>query len=113
MSIAISKQDAGRLAKAVKRVERKPLNMPGGRRVSVTPMLKFHIGVTNEAIDIDSNGYVTEWLPDDYGAETESDAIWRCRSWIGNVEENVRVFFVTIGAVAYIVNAACEERASG
>ncbi len=71
----------------------------------------LRFGIASEDIDVDDQGTVREWSPNNYDAETDSTRDWLVRNLVSNcfVPEGAEVFFCQIGSVAYIltVNDGC------
>lgn len=76
------------------------------------PQQGIRIGRTAEDIAMGGNGTVREWLPNDYGAEIDSELDVTCRSLLGPVEANTWVYFTQIGDTLYILGKACEPEDS-
>lgn len=65
------------------------------------------IGRVITDIGMGDNGYVREWLPDNYDPETDSERDWFCRSLLGLSEANTWVKWYQYGNVSYIFAKAC------
>lgn len=88
------------------------ISEPSSKKIPVRmstqpPTSGFMLGVTVEAIDLDENGPVRIWLPNEGNPETMSPVTVTARNWYGDLDAGVRVGMEVSGGVIYITVASC------
>lgn len=71
-------------------------------------------GKVTTTIAYNGQNTVREWLPNDYGTESDSGIDWKVRNLMvpDGILATTRIFFEQIGSVAYAISGACDAESS-